>query len=280
LRQAFEEYPQERTAVMYVNYLARRNRFTRSLEVIEDALPTANDELKVALNTAAGAIMRKTGSGDPVPYLLAAIEISPGAGLALELLDSIYLDSKDEISRARLRRDELDAPLLAQVDYLRRSSRLLEEERYDDVIRFAEEGLMIDAGNASLLFNLALALSKTDDGTPRAIELLDSVRTGESDVIETASSLRAALLEREGRFQEALDTLERAFGEAPSNEDVLLQRSRMLQHLGRASAAEAGLRAAMSRGRKRVGLELAALMLKEGRFADAQLVAEEALASA
>jgi tetratricopeptide (TPR) repeat protein len=280
LRQAFEEYPQERTAVMYVNYLARRNRFTRALEVIEDALPTANDDLKVALNTAAGAIMRKTGNGDPVPYLLAAIEISPGAGLALELLDNIYLDSKDEISRARLRRDELDAPLVVQVDYLRRTSRLLEEERYDDVIRLGEEGLMLEAGNASLLFNVSLALSKTDDGTPRAIELLGSVLSGETDVVETAAALRAALLEREGRFEEALEALERAYGEVPANEDALLQRSRILQQLGRDSAAEAGLRAAMSRGRKRIGLELAALMLKGGRFADAQSIAEEALASA
>ena len=280
LRQAFEEYPEERTAVMYVNYLARRNRFTRALEVIEDALPAANNDLKVALNTAGGAIMRKTGNGDPVPYLRAALELSPGAGLALELLDSVYLERQDEVSRARLRRDEMEAPLIAQVDYLRRTSRLLEEERYDEVITTAQDGLLIDAGNASLMFNLALALSKTEDGTPHAIELLDSVRSGESNVIETAAALRAALLEREGRFEDALGALDRAFGEVPSNEDALLQRSRLLQSLGRASAAEAGLRAAMSRGRKRIGLELASLMLREGRFADAQLIAEEALASA
>ncbi len=142
------------------------------------------------------------------------------------------------------------------------------------------DGLLIDAGNASLMFNLALGLSKTDDGTTRAIDLLDSVRSGEPDVIETAAALRAALLEREGKFEDALGALDRAFGEVQSNEDALLQRSRLLQSLGRSSVAEAGLRAAMSRGRKRIGLELAALMLREGRFADAQLIAEEALASA
>ncbi len=174
----------------------------------------------------------------------------------------------------------MEAPLLVQVDHLRRTSRLLEDERYEDVIRIAEDGLMLDTGNASLLFNLSLALSKSEGGTPRAIDLLDSVRSGETDVVETAAALRSALLEREGRFEEALGALERAFGEVPANEDALLQRSRLLQQLGRMSAAEAGLRAAMGRGRRRVGLELAALMLKEGRFADAQTVAEEALASA
>jgi len=280
LREAFEKYPTERTAVSYVNYLARRNRFTRALEVIEDALVGATPELKVALNTAAGAIMRKTGNGDPVPYLRTALEISPGAGLALEVLDKIYEESNDEVSRARLRRDEMTAPLVAQVDYLRRSSRLLEEERPQEAAQVAEDGLLLDPGNASLLFNLALALSRTDYGTPRAIELLETVRTGESDVVDLANSLRSALLEREGRFDEALTALDRAFGETPADEEVLLRRSRLLQHLGRNAVAEAGLRAAMGRGRKRIGLELAALMLREGRFADAQTVAAEALASA
>jgi len=280
LREAFEKYPDERSIVLYVNYLARRNRFTRALEVIEEALPPAPPALRASLNTAAGAIMRKTGNGDAVPYLRAALDTSPGSGLALELLDKIYLERSDEVSRARLRRDELEAPLVHPTDFLRRSSRLLEEERYPESIRAAEDGLIIDAGNASLLSNLALALSKTEDGTGRAIDLLDTVRVGDQDVVEYAGSLRAELLEREGRIEDALTTLERAFGEFPSNEDALLRRSRLLQQLGRNEAAEAGLRAAMGRGRKRIGLELAALMLREGRFNDAQTIAEEALASA
>ncbi|HTX02624.1 MAG TPA: tetratricopeptide repeat protein [Candidatus Acidoferrales bacterium] len=280
LREAFDKYPDERSVVLYVNYLARRNRFTRALEVIEESLPSAAPELKASLNTAAGAIMRKTGAGDPVPYLRAALEISPGAGLALELLDKIYLELNDEISRARLRRDEMDAPLVNPTDFLRRSSRLLEDERYEDAARAAEDGLIRDPGNASLLTNLALALSKTPQGISRAIDLLDTVRIGDGDVVQHAGALRADLLEREGRLEEALATLERAFGEFPANEDILLQRSRLLQQMGQNDAAEKGLRAAMVRGNKRIGLELAALMLREGRFNDAQTVAQEALASA
>ncbi len=225
--------------------------------------------------------MRKTGNGDPVPYLRAALELSPGAGLALELLDSVYLERQDEVSRARLRRDEMEAPLIAQVDYLRRTSRLLEEERYDEVIshraRWAPDRCR--KRQSDVQFG---AGAFEDARTVRAVRSSCSTafvrenrrdRNGRCAACGTARA-RRKVRRRARRARSCLrrSTIER--GRAACSDRVCLQS------LGRASAAEAGLRAAMSRGRKRIGLELASLMLREGRFADAQMIAEEALASA
>ena len=60
------------------NYLVRRQRFTRALEVIEEALPGSNDEAKVALYVAAGAIVQKRG-GDPLEYIKSALAINPAS---------------------------------------------------------------------------------------------------------------------------------------------------------------------------------------------------------
>ncbi|MBV8222065.1 MAG: hypothetical protein JO293_01780, partial [Candidatus Eremiobacteraeota bacterium] len=237
-------------------------------------------EVQVALNTAAGAILLKTKDGDPVPYLRAALAMSPGAGLALEVLDKVYLERKDELSRARMRRDELNAPLVAPVDFLRRSSRLLEEEKPDEAAQVAREGVLREPGNAQLMFNLALALSRVEGNVGQAIDVLDCMRSGEADVVELAALLRAALLEREGRVEEGLAAIERAFGTQPENEDALLHRARLLQKLGHDADAEAGLRAAMRRGSKRVGVELAGMMMRAGRYEDARSIADEALATA
>ncbi|SRR5579875_132421 len=280
LREAFEQRKSEETAVAYVNYLVRRQRMTRALEVIEEALGHLDGDVAASLNVAAAAIVRKARSGDPLPYLLTALEKAPGHGLALELLDEIYRERGDELSRARLRRDEMDAPLSSGNDYARRTHRLLEEAKYEEAARVAETGIVKDPGNAALLFNLGLALAQTEGQTERAIGVLGLAVNGEREIVETAAFLRASLLEHAGRFEEGLAAINATFGPSQENEDVLLIRARLLEGLGQMRPAEEMLRSAMGAGRKRVAVELAALMMREGRYAEARGVAEEAMASA
>ncbi|MBV8601296.1 MAG: tetratricopeptide repeat protein [Candidatus Eremiobacteraeota bacterium] len=280
LREAFERHRDAATSITYVNYLARRKRMTRALEVIEEALPSASDDVAAALNVAAAAIVREVGNGDPIPYLKSALDVAPGSGMALAMLDEIYAQQGDELARARLRREEFDAPLQTAADYMRRSSRLLEEHRLEDAASVAEEGAVRFAGDASLVFNLGLALAQLEGKKDRAIEVLAAATKGDPSAIEAAAFMRASLLEKEGRNEAALEVLDAVFGEEPTNEDALLFHARLLESLGQSEAAEAGLRAAMGSGRKRIGVELAAMMLRAGRIAEAGDVASEALATA
>jgi tetratricopeptide (TPR) repeat protein len=279
LREAFERSQNEATVAAYVNYLVRRQRMTRALEVAEEGLTHLDGSAAASANVGAAAIVRKSRAADPVPYLLAALEKCPGHGLALQMLEQIYKERGDELSRARLRRDEMDAPLVNGIDYVRRTHRLLEEHNYEDAVRLAEEGLVKDPANAALLFNLGLALAQFGQ-TDRAVEVLALARSGDSDILETAAFLRATLLEKKGQLEDALAVLDAAFGELPRNEDALLMRARMLETLGRVGPAEDVLRSAMGAGRKRVGVELAALMLRAGRYDEARGIADEAMASA
>jgi tetratricopeptide (TPR) repeat protein len=280
LREAFERRRTENTAAAYVNYLVRRQRMTRALEAIDEALKELDGEIAAALNVGAASIVRRVNSGDAVPYLKAALATAPGNGLALEMLEAIYRERGEEISLARLRRDEMQAPLVTPNDYLRRTHRLLEEHRYADVIQVAEEGLLKNLTHAGLAFNLGLALAQTEGQSERAIAVLALAQDGEKEIVETAAFLRAQLLERENRFDEALTSLETVFGEKPENEDALLLRARLLEEAGKSDAAEKLLRATMRAGRQRVGVELAAMMLRAGRYAEAGSIAGEALASA
>jgi tetratricopeptide (TPR) repeat protein len=186
----------------------------------------------------------------------------------------------DELSLARLRRDELEAPLLGASDYLRRSHRLLEEGRLEEAARIAENGVVTEPSNVALLFNLGLALAQIDGQVDRAIDVLSLAIKGDPEIVETATFLRATLLERKGRREDALASLDAVFGDLPANEDALLMRARILKGLGRNGPAEDLLRSAMGAGRRRVAIELAALMLREGRYREAQGIAEQGMASA
>ena len=279
LREAFDRHRTEATAASYVNYLVRRQRMTRAMEVIEESLKELDGEIAASLNVAAAAIVRKTGAADPMPYLQAAIASAPGNGFALEMLEEIYKERGDELALARLRRDEFSSPLRNPSDYIRRTHRLLEEHRYEEVATVAEDGAVVAPDNSMLLYHLALAAEHMGQ-TDRAITALSKARSGEKEVVESAAFLQASLLKKTGRFEEAISVVDDVFGEFPSNEDALLLRAQILDASGRPDAAERLLQRAMGAGRKRVGVELAALMLRAGRYAEAKGVANEAMATA
>ncbi|MBV8151499.1 MAG: hypothetical protein JOY59_08080, partial [Candidatus Eremiobacteraeota bacterium] len=197
----------------------------------------------------------------------------------LTMLDKIYGERGCDAERAELRRAEFDAPLVGAPDYARRSSRWLEEARPEDAARVATDGLALSPKNAPLLFNYALGTALCGD-PERAIDALARLISGETEIVETGAYLRATLLEQLGRRAEALAVLEATFGDEPVQEDACLMRARLLAALGHGERAEAALRHAMGTGRKRIGVELASMMLREGRYDDARNVAETALTPA
>lgn len=277
-REAFEKLRTDDSAIGYVDYLLRRERYARALEVIDDSIRTAGEPLQLWFNILAAIVADHVGLGDVERRLEAALAISPGSGMALTMLDRLYAKRGDESRRAALRAAEFDAPLQLPPDFARRSSRYLEERRLEEAVRTAEDGLALAPKHPELLFNLALALAQLDQ-QPRAIMVLGLLSSGEVEVVQSGGFLRAQLLDQVGDYQNALLVLDGIFGEQPVHEDALLMRSRLLIKLDRREEAERLLHQAVRGGSGRVGVELAGLLLSSGRVAEAAAVATEALAN-
>jgi tetratricopeptide (TPR) repeat protein len=92
-----------------------------------------------------------------------------------------------------------------------------------------------------------------------------------------SAALACANLDRKADALAHLDGIAEIPGDLQLH--VLLLRASLLEPLGRLDEAENALRSAMPLAKRRVGAELGAFYLRAGRFADAQRVAEEALAS-
>src|SRR5437660_6365262 len=121
----------------------RRRRFSEAFERVEQHRDAVSDAAYVELLISAAGATRDERLGDPEPYALRALEFAPGNGLALALLESQYAARGESAKRDALRCAELGAALREPADYSRRSHRLLEEQRYDEALAVAREGLAL-----------------------------------------------------------------------------------------------------------------------------------------
>ncbi len=115
--------------IAYVNFLMRRRRFHEAFEQVERRRDAIDDATYATLLFSAALAARDERLGDPEPYALRALELAPGDGRVLALLDALYAARGETSRRAQLRERELSAPLAHSVDYARRSHRLLQEQR-------------------------------------------------------------------------------------------------------------------------------------------------------
>jgi glycosyltransferase involved in cell wall biosynthesis/thioredoxin-like negative regulator of GroEL len=193
--------------VEYVNYLMRRRRFFEAFDRVEQRRDVIGDRAYATLLSSAAQATRDERLGDPEPYALRALELVPGDGNVLALLDSLYAARGEAGKRAQLRAAELDAPLAEPADFARRSHRMLEEQRLDDALAAARAGLELAPGDAVLSFNAGLAAArlKRDD---EALAHLAQVKP--EDVHATAAlALRAEIERRAGDLDAAFATLMR-----------------------------------------------------------------------
>ncbi len=95
---------------------------------------------------------------------------------------------------------------------------------------------------------------------------------------EGPAFLKAALLREMNRPQEALDAIQAVRAQNPANVDAVIVQAGLLEALGRVDRAEEALRSLLPAERRRIGVELAGLFLRNGRVEDAKRIAEEALA--
>jgi glycosyltransferase involved in cell wall biosynthesis len=238
-----EDLGDEQSVLQYVNFLLRHNPL-QALSAIEQHYEKCSDDAAVAQLMAAAAVAQRLNHGDGEWYLLKACEIAPGSAEILGPLEAIYRSRGDDPAIQRLRAAEAQSQPKAPADFARRSQIAASQADFARALTLAEAGLRLAPMHAMLRYSAALACANL------------------------------------GRRADALAHLD-AIVELPEDLQlhVLLMRAALLEGFGRLSEAEAALLSALPLAKKRVAVELGGFYMRAGRFADAQRIAEEALAS-
>ncbi|HEV2643966.1 MAG TPA: hypothetical protein VGT98_14735, partial [Candidatus Elarobacter sp.] len=188
-------------------------------ERVEQRRDAIDDRSYAALLTSAAQTTRDERLGDPEPYALRALELAPGNGLALGLLESLYTSRGDTVRHDDLRAAEMHAELTEPADYSRRSHRLLEEQRLDDALAVAREGLRLAPHDNVLAYNAGLAAARLHRD-PDALAHLDAVAPNDAHAT-SALALQAEIHRRSGDLDAAVAALERVRALPAPDENAL-----------------------------------------------------------
>jgi glycosyltransferase involved in cell wall biosynthesis len=241
-RSLCEDLGDEQSVLQYVNFLLRHKPLA-ALPVIEARHRSCSAEIAVAQLLAAAALSQRHGLGDGERYLLAALERAPGSAEVLGPLELIYRDRGDAVALARLRAQEAQTEPKTASDFARRAQIAASENDFERALALAQAGLERTPGDAMLHYTAGVACARL------------------------------------ARKEDAISHLENAAGLADDVQlEAALMRGSLLESLGRMDEAEAALRCALPLAKRRAATELGAFYLRAGRYAEAQRVAEEALA--
>jgi tetratricopeptide (TPR) repeat protein len=275
-RDLCEELGDEQSILQYVNFLLRQKPLD-AIAAIEKYHSSCGKTAAVALLLGAAAVAQRHGIGDGEQYLSAAQRIAPGSAEVLGPLEAIYHARGDRASIARLRAEEAATEPEVPLDFARRAQLAIAEGNFAKALTFAEQGLQETPADAILRYSAASAcasLGRKGD----ALSHLDAIAEAGEDLQQHIEYLRAVLYRDLGQPEYALSMVENLLNARGPQIDVLLLRATLLEGLGRALEAELTYRSALPLGKRRVAAELGGFYLRAGRFADAQRVAEEALA--
>ena len=275
-RDAFETHRDDLTSIDYVNFLLRRGNGRDALEVIESVHAQLSDAGASALLVAGFQIASKLAVPTVERYLLAAAERTPGNAEILNPLETILRARGDHETLAALLAREEATTAISAADWLRRSHRAIAENRFEDALVASESGIANSPENPLLHYNAAIALANLGR-KEEALHHLAFISVPHGEAYLRGELLRAVTLRELDRPEEALAAVERLLAEDPNQVDGLLLRAALLESRGDVADAEALLRRTLLLNRKRIGVELASLYLRAGRFADAARVAQEAL---
>jgi tetratricopeptide (TPR) repeat protein len=262
----------------YVNYLLRREEFDRALVAIDELLLDGSADTVQKLAIAASQIVDRIGRGaESEMYLERARRVAPGSAEVLDAIEALYLARGETAKLANLHARELDAPCIAAADYARRANRLLAAQRLPEARAVAEECLAMEPDNDAARYVVGAIVVQNGDRLG-ALAMLETIRPTAGTVFARAQFLRSIILGELGRTAEALTAVETVLATNPEHIDAVMHRVGLLYGFGRMDDAEAALRGAMRAGGHRVAIELASLLMKRGKFDEARVVADEALA--
>jgi glycosyltransferase involved in cell wall biosynthesis/Tfp pilus assembly protein PilF len=260
--------------VELANFLLRRSRFAEAAELVENMGERADESLRVLVHLVAARAMVEMQAGDPTRHFEAALRAAPGNGEVLALYDE-FLTARGEHERlARLRRDELEAPLVHAGDYTRRVTRLLAERRNADAAEVATLARARFPDDARLAFNAGLAFARSGNAAD-AVAAFASIPTDAGIVYADAMQLHATLKMRLGDPAAAAISL-RAWANA--QRDVASSLISGAQWLAESGARDAAI--GLLREREddpAVAAALASQLFAAGDFTAAGSVANRAL---
>ena len=257
----------------FVRFLVRRRRFAKAFEVINRHIDAISGDAKVQMLLTAAILAHRNGFSDPQPFIDRALDIQPmpQRGDSLRLLDDLYAELTRPADREALRSLELSdpTPCLIENDFVRRSFRYLEEHRYNEAATAALEGLEIAPKSVELLYNAAAAemqIGENEDAI-RHLAAIDPLLNKE--IYLTATYLRALLLQRIGKREEALAAVDLLRTWDANQADAIFFRATLLEELGRVEEAIVVLRGAIAAHPERAAMQLFRLYWHTGREAEA-----------
>ncbi|MEO6912893.1 MAG: tetratricopeptide repeat protein, partial [Candidatus Baltobacteraceae bacterium] len=274
-RSLYEEFADQTSILDYVNYLLRRHFDLQAVEIIEKSYLKLPPRVAVSTLAIAGMVAQRQGWVDGERYLKLAVELMPGCAEVLTPLEAFYRRCGNEDAVSQLLENEAKTDPVEPADFLRRSYSAIAAQRFEDALEAALGGLTIAPSDPFLRYNAAVAAVNLKV-LKVALEHLESINQ-DAGVWVQAEYLRAVILRELGRMDQALASLDRLLAADPDQLDAALLKAATLETLNRAPEAETTLTSAMQLSKQRVGVELAGLYLRQGRIADAQRIAEEAL---
>jgi tetratricopeptide (TPR) repeat protein len=278
LRSLYADIRDEHATINLVNFLLRHSGKERdAIVVVEESYRGLPVYSAATLLVAAAAVVTRLGAGDGERHLLMALEIAPGRADILNPLESIYSGRGDTAAIEKLRARERETIPVDSADYLRRSQLRLTEREYGASLETARAGLRAFPNDGLLNYNAAIALINLDR-KEEALHHLDLLGPGNGSAFVQGKYLRGVILRELGRHGEALAAADEVLVAQEGHLDGTLLRAGLLEQLGRTDDAEAALLALVPEAKQRAAIELAGLYLRAGRVADAQRIAQEALA--
>lgn len=277
-RELYERFRDELSIVQYINFLLRQNKKQEAVELMERTIGDVSPRVAATFFTAAAQLAQRDGNAfQELQYLQRAHACDPAAGPVLDALEQLYTKHNDVAMLRELQTNEFTYEPVEAADFARRSYRLIALGKLEEAARYAELGLKLAPQDGKLRYNAAAAYVQL--GRPQeALNHLCAIAPDAKEVGERAGLLRANVLRDAGSAAQAVDILDELIVRAPDRLEPILLKAKCLEDCGRAGEAAALLEGSLALDLHRVSIELGTLYLRTGRFAEAQRLAENALA--
>jgi tetratricopeptide (TPR) repeat protein len=277
-REMWEEYRDDYSCVQYASFLLRRRRYAEAYEFLDVAAPLSGPQRAFTLFAEAAVMVDAAGNDEYAErFALRALDLERGSAAMRAILERVFARRGDAAALARLRADDSsNGECRTADDFLQRCVSALERNDAAGALRAALAGLSLMPDSVPLRLHAAKAHALL--GNVDAAEAVLDPIPADSPQIMTAALLRAGVLEQAGRDEKALAVLRVARALDPRNVAAASLYARIADRGGDVEDAITALREVQFEKDPRAAIELATLMVRQGRFEEAKDVAERALA--